>query len=264
MASHFSASTRPDSSTLNKRQLMRRAVLETLERRELLAADSAGVVFAPGTAADYVDDVIGSYLQGAHANGESGNANAPGPRWNNPTGGVSPNEGDPSVVSWSIVPDGTIDTANNSQTNLIAFMDNIYGGGTGPVENRPWFNIFERAYDRWSEVSGLTFVYESADDGAPMGGTNRGVTGVRGDVRIGGRPIDGNFGVLAFNYFPNNGGNAGFDGDMIIDTNDVFYFNSADGPNGENRALSNVLMHEAGHGIGLGHTIPVNQTKLME
>ena len=102
-------------------------------------------------------------------------------------------------------------------------MDGIYGGGTGPVDQRPWFNIFQRAYDRWSEVSGLTFVYEANDDGAPMGGTNRGVTGVRGDVRIGGRNIDGNFGVLAFNYFPNNSGNGGFDGDMIIDTNDVFY-----------------------------------------
>ncbi len=46
---------------------------------------------------------------------------------------------------------------------------------------------------------------------------------MRGDVRFGGHNVDGNFGVLAFNYFPSNGGNAGFDGDMVIDTNDRFY-----------------------------------------
>lgn len=253
-------------SQQQKRNQLRHVILETLEKRELLAADSAGVVFAQGTSQSYVDAVIGSYLQGtgADASGESGGINLQGSRWTNPTGGLSANQGDPSTVSWSIVPDGTVDSANNSTTNLVAFMDNIYGGGAGAIEDRPWFGIFERAYDRWSELSGLTFVYEANDDGVPMGGTNRGVSGVRGDVRIGGRPIDGNFGVLAFNYFPNNGGNGGFDGDMIIDTNDVFYFNSADGPTGENRGMSNVVMHEAGHGIGLGHVIPVDQTKLME
>ncbi len=267
MASHFSARMKSQSSPLSKRSLLRRVLVESLERREMLAADSAGVAFAAGTPQDYMDSVIGQYLAGtgADSSGEgSGGINLQGSRWVNPTGGLSPNIGDPSTVSWSIVPDGTIDSANGVGTNLIAFMDSIYGGGTGPVEQRPWFGLFERAYDSWSEVSGLTFVYEANDDGAPMGGTNRGVDGVRGDVRIGGRAIDGNFGVLAFNYYPNNSGNGGFDGDMIIDTNDVFYFNSADGPTGENRALHNVLMHEAGHGIGLGHVIPVNQTKLME
>ncbi|GAB5405864.1 MAG: hypothetical protein Aurels2KO_40950 [Aureliella sp.] len=267
MASHFSARTKSQSSPLSKRSLLRRVLVESLERREMLAADSAGVVFAGGTPQDYVDSVIDQYLAGtgADSSGEgSGGINLQGSRWVNPTGGLSPDMGDPSTVSWSIVPDGTIDSANGAATNLIAFMDSIYGGGTGPVEQRPWFGLFERAYDSWSETSGLTFVYEANDDGAPMGGTNRGVTGVRGDVRIGGRAIDGNNGVLAFNYFPNNSGNAGFDGDMIIDTNDVFYFNNADGPTGENRLLHNVLMHEAGHGIGLGHVIPVDQTKLME
>ncbi|MCA9125524.1 MAG: tandem-95 repeat protein [Planctomycetales bacterium] len=266
MASPLFATCTPRSSLQLRRNRMRRVILETLEKRELLAADSAGVIFAPGTPQAYVDSVIDSYLRGstAEASGESDAINLQGSRWSNPTGGPSANQGDPAVVTWSIVPDGTVDSANNSTTNLIAFMDNIYGGGTGPVEQRPWFNIFQRAYDRWSELSGLTFVYEANDDGASMGGNNRGVTGVRGDVRIGGRPIDGNFGVLAFNYFPNNGGNGGFDGDMIIDTNDVFFFNSADGPNGENRGNFNVIAHESGHGIGLGHVIPVDETKLME
>ncbi|RMF42903.1 MAG: hypothetical protein D6753_06420, partial [Planctomycetota bacterium] len=239
--------------------------MESLERRELLAADLLHFdpVFAPGTPEEYVNRMIEQFHNSGTGH-DKDEANLQGSRWTNPVGGPSPNMGDPATVTWSIVPDGTIDGTNNSATNLIAFMDSIYGGGTGPVQDRPWFNIFKRAYDRWSQVSGIQFVYEPNDDGAPIGGSNRGVAGVRGDVRIGGRPIDGNFGVLAFNYFPSGGGNAGFDGDMIIDTNDVFYFNVADGPTGENRGLSNVLGHEAGHGIGLGHVIPTNQTKLME
>jgi protein subunit release factor B len=65
-------------------------------------------------------------------------------------------------------------------------MDGIYGGGAGPVSSRPWFPLVQRAYTNWASVSGLTFVYESFDDGAPQGSTNRGIQGVRGDMRIGG------------------------------------------------------------------------------
>jgi VCBS repeat-containing protein len=251
-----------------RRNRVRQALLEALERREMLASDAAGVVFAPGTSQAYMDEWINRFNPSSQQNADGSpardEANLQGSRWTNPVGGPSPNMGDPARVTWSIVPDGTIDSSNNAPSNLIAFMDGIYGGGTGPVSQRPWFNIFQRAYDRWTEVSGLTFVYEANDDGLAMGGSARGVAGVRGDVRIGGRNIDGNFGVLAFNYYPNNGGNSGFDGDMIIDTGDRWYRDNADGPTGENRGLFNVLMHEAGHGIGLAHTIPINGTKLME
>ncbi|GIX00190.1 MAG: hypothetical protein KatS3mg111_3522 [Pirellulaceae bacterium] len=267
MASQVSSRSR--SSWIDKclrRTRLRRALLESLERRELLAADMLHYdpVFAPGTPTEYMQQVLEQFHTGG--DGQHWDAvNLQGSRWTDPVGGPSPNMGDPAVITWSIAPDGTIaDADNNTPSNLIAFMDSIYGGGSGPLQNRPWFGIFERAYQRWSQVTGLQFVYEPNDDGVPIGGSNRGVAGVRGDVRIAGRPVDGNFGVLAFNYYPMGGGNAGYDGDMIIDTNDVWYFQVADGPTGENRGLNNVLMHEAGHGIGLGHVIPVDQTKLME
>jgi hypothetical protein len=99
-------------------------------------------------------------------------------------------------------------------------------------------HLVQRAYDNWAAVSGLTFVYESFDDGAPQGGSNRGIQGVRGDVRVGGAAVDGDFGILAYNYFPSNGGNSGFDGDMVLDTSDAFYALNSDGPSGENRALT--------------------------
>jgi VCBS repeat-containing protein len=256
-------------SVEKKRALLRQILLETLERRELMAIDSAGVIFAPGTSQEYMDTWIDFYKQGSAGTGEpgdnSGNFDAgSNGRWINPVGGISPNVGDPATVTWSIVPDGTLVGQNQGPSNFIAFMDGIYGSGTGPVASRPWFPLVQRAYDNWAKVSGLTFVYESFDDGAPQGGTNRGIQGVRGDMRIGGVNIDGDFGTLAYNYFPNSGGIGGFDGDMVVDTNDSFFRINADGASGENRALINTLTHEAGHGIGLGHVDPRNNTKLME
>jgi len=92
----------------------------------------------------------------------------------------------------------------------------------------------------------------ATDDGASLGSAS-GTLGVRPDIRIGGHPIDGNGNILAYNFYPNNG-------DMIIDTADAFYTNTSSNSLG----LRNVLAHEHGHGLGLGHVCPISQTKLME
>ncbi len=114
-------------------------------------------------------------------------------------------------MSWGIVSDGTMTQSNGNAvaSNLIAFMDGIYGNGnTTIVANKPWFPIFKNAYDSWSAVSGIRFVYEPNDDGMALGGGAVGVAGVRPDLRVTGAAIDGNFNVLAVNYFPANYGNA--------------------------------------------------------
>ncbi|MFM8325206.1 MAG: matrixin family metalloprotease, partial [Pirellulaceae bacterium] len=240
-----------------RREKFRRLLHENLERRELMATNAAAPIFAPGTTDEYVREWIDK-LQN-RGGGSSGQFNAPGQRWTNPVGGAGSAMGDTATVTWSIVPDGTLvlDSENGGSdkpSNLIAFLDGIYGGGTGSVSQRPWFPLVQRAYDQWSQISGISYVYEPNDDGvATSGSANRGVAGVRGDVRIAGIRIDGNFGVLAYNNFPSTGGNSGFDGDMVIDTADRFYSDSADGATGENRNLINVLMHEAGHGHGQLH-----------
>ncbi|HET9315911.1 MAG TPA: matrixin family metalloprotease, partial [Vicinamibacteria bacterium] len=79
------------------------------------------------------------------------------------------------------------------------------------------------------------------------------VLGVRGDVRIAGRTIDGNFGILAYNFFPDNG-------DMVLDAPDSFYGDTTSA----SLRLRNVVSHEHGHGLGIDHVCPINETKLME
>jgi hypothetical protein len=84
--------------------------------------------------------------------------------------------------------------------------------------------------------------------------SSSGSLGTRGDVRIGGRYIDGPSNVLAYNYYPNTG-------DMVLDTGDVSFYSN---PLYNYANLKNVVAHEHGHGMGLGHVIPTDCSKLME
>jgi len=95
----------------------------------------------------------------------------------------------------------------------------------------------------------VRFQYEPNDDGATVF-TSSGKVGVRGDIRIGGHPIDGANNVLAYTYSPNSG-------DMVIDTGDSFFSTNKNW-------MWQVVAHELGHALGLAHTCPMSQTKLME
>jgi len=174
-------------------------------------------------------------------------------------------QGDPTTITWSIVPDGTdIDGfigEPDSPSNLIAWLDGIYGFVPGPdLQNKNWFPLFEQVFQRWGDLTGNNYVYEPNDDGGrwrALGPFNvsiaSGEAGVRGDVRIAGHFIDDNSGVLAYNFFPNVG-------DMVLDTADNFFNTTSN----NSLRLRNVLAHEHGHGIGLSHVCPANATKLME
>jgi hypothetical protein len=164
-------------------------------------------------------------------------------------GGLS--QGDPMTLTWSVVPDGTSIPAEfgypAGPSDLRAFLNEIYGN------EATWLALFQQVFDRWAELTGISYVYEPNDDGVTLSGLG-GVIGVRGDIRIGGKLIDGGpGGILAYNYYPN-------DGDMVIDTGDSFYTNIS----GDSLGFRNTVAHEHGHGLGFGHVCPVNQKKLME
>ena len=161
-------------------------------------------------------------------------------------------EGDPITLTWGVVPDGTIirneppgAAPSTAPSDLITRLDVIYSEAntTGPISNRTWFTIFDDVFTRYSEISGITYVYEPADDSATSP-NSPGVTGIRPDVRIGGANIDGDGNFLAVNFFPDFS-------DMTIDTNDNAFDNPAQNP----QFLPNVLAHEHGHGLGQRHIL---------
>ncbi|MEO0483263.1 MAG: GC-type dockerin domain-anchored protein [Planctomycetota bacterium] len=172
-------------------------------------------------------------------------------RWNgtalDPSGG---GQGNPTVLTYSFPADGTFiasgvgEPAGNNDLN--AFMDGIYG------DRATWRAFYDEIFQRWADLSGNVYILEPNDDNVDLF-NSPGVDGVRGDLRMGGKFIDGNSGTLAYNFFPQNG-------DMVIDTGDNFYFNLA----GNSLRLRNILAHEHGHGMGQLHTCPITQSKLME
>ncbi len=168
-------------------------------------------------------------------------------------------QGDPLKLTWGFAQEGiNIDGFVGepaSNNNIRAFLNGIYSGGEAE-----WLPLFQQVFDRWDSISGLEYQYESNDDGAVFAGfASRGVLGTRADVRIGGHRIDGNSGTLAYNFFP--AGNAGWSGDMVIDTDDDFFDNTTFN---DSRPLRNVVSHEHGHGVGMEHLTSTDTQQLME
>lgn len=163
--------------------------------------------------------------------------------------------GSPATLTWGIVPDGTT-IPGLGTSNLISFLDGIYGSGPGGADltMRPWYDgIVENAFSRWTELSGLTFKYEENDDGIPLGNLT-GALGVRGDIRLGGVFIDGNGGTSAQTGFIPSA-------DITLDTGDVAFYGDT---SNNSINLRNILVHEVGHSLGLGHVDSNNSNILME
>ena len=176
-------------------------------------------------------------------------------------------QGQPTTLTWSLPANGVLTDNNpfsglansNAPNRLLTFLDTNWGTGSGGTDltQRPWFKYFNESLETFESLSGLTYNYMAADDGAPFRQFNIGVVGIRADIRISGRSIDGQEGpnTGAANDFPVNGG------DMIIDTDNVNF--STSNAN-DSRYFRNVLMHEFGHGVGLDHVLATDSDFLME
>jgi len=207
--------------------------------------------FAPGTTFEYMAEIQRQLAAIA----------PPAPEFNT-TGRWPGTQGTPVTLTYSFVPDGT--PANGGQSQLFTLFNQAAFGGDADGNGLPdWQDLVRQMFDRWTEVTGNTYIFEPNDDGAVWPDAP-GVPGVRGDIRITTGPIDEggdrNGNTWAFNFFP------AFGGDMLIDEFDIFVI---DLTSNDFRRFRNLISHEHGHGVGMLHVCPASgqvggQTKLME
>lgn len=197
-------------------------------------ADHPCVIFAPDTPMERVIEVTTAL------HGQSGERFVPeGSTWFG--------EGNGGTLTYSFPSDGlTIPDAVNGGTgtnNLNSTLANQFGNTDAGKDQ------FRDAFNQWDDLINITY-QEVSDDSAAWGagGNNN-----RGDVRIGMINIDGSGGVLAYNMFPSGGG------DMVLDSAENWGSSF-----GNFRFLRNTVAHEHGHGMGLLHVCPIQESKLME
>lgn len=182
-------------------------------------------------------------------------AYVPDERWSTTAAGSTGASGTPATITWSIARDGTA-IPGESASNLVSYLDGLWNvsSTSNDLTLRPWFGLFRQSFDRWTELGGVTFVYEPNDSTSASLQTSAGVTGVRGDIRLGGSYIDGDSGTLAYTWLPNSG-------DMVIDTGETdFYVSTAN----NYRQFRNTVMHELGHALGLLHIESSSDALLLE
>lgn len=154
--------------------------------------------------------------------------------------------GGPAVVTWSIVPDGTIlpnfaATTTNPPSNLIERFDILYNVAVGDrnpddLTGRPWFVAFTNLFENYSRKSGLTYLYlHDSDSASPF--TSGPLAGQRGDVRVGGASLSG---ALGYNNLPNGS-------DMVLNTAGTVFSSLP--------SLQLVATHEHAHGLGFEHVV---------
>jgi len=195
-------------------------------------------LFAPGTPWERVEEVTAAMEQDLNTR-----FSLQGSTWFG--------QGNSGTLTYSFPPDGlTIPAAIQGEptapNEIHARLNDIFSSQGGEPF---WKDLFKQVFDRWTEITGVEYI-EVSDDGASWGASG---SATRGDIRIVMKPIDGAGGVLAYNRFPNGGG------DMVLDRQENWGSTFAN-----YRFFRNIISHEHGHGLGFLHVCPAVGQKLME
>lgn len=161
-----------------------------------------------------------------------------------------------NLLTFSFPADGT-EWSNDVPNDLNARLETRFGqAGTDAGRE-----LFRQTLAGWKLNCGVDYL-EVCDDNAPLSFSPPPSFFAHGDIRFGANPLGTDFGVLAFNYFPEAGG------DMVLNSS---YFDTTVqgnyyelGGSGNYRRLRNAIAHEHGHGLGFRHAIPCFEQKLME
>jgi hypothetical protein len=154
------------------------------------------------------------------------------------------------TISWSIMPDGTTidpsftDPNFSGTSSLVSIMNGLgYAQALAAIE---------RSFDRWEAVANIYFE-QVADSGAPFNGAGA-YPPDTGLIRLGAFAI-ANFSGGAVGYAPHPNGFTSLEGDILLNTNNTFFFD--DGDEGDPIDVFNdfesLVMHEIGHAIGIDH-----------
>jgi len=148
---------------------------------------------------------------------------------------------DATSLTLSLVPDGT---------NISGQASNLFSALNSTTAQQTWQREILRAYQTWAVESNIN-IGLTGDGGQAMGTPGSPQEDIRfGDIRVGGRMLsavatnDNMAGGVPFDYSI-----ATWAGDVVFNTR--YMFGIGENPTSGQRDLFSVMLHEAGHSLGL-------------